>query len=319
MSDRTHSYYRRYRMVESDLVKELWFAVLAVLGIVLACAFAFSSPDVPTLTAREVANRNPRLLIHTALDALDGQGAIANYGPPYNHGTGSVQSLGPFSPQVWMGVTLPVPAANLFVLTPLRRMEPLDPAIDRPLRRFEHASTAQQSAWEVAYGHALPRGHVSGNTFDVPTRAAGPVPALMSDYLALARTGTLESTINLTGQVYQTDFTSALLLLQGQPLQNVAAKSHLLGTEWGMMKEPGNYPGAVWLWFYTLLYQVPPYSASGSGDLLVGLTVGLATLILMLIPWIPGLRDIPYRIPIYRSIWRRHYAEIREGRNQNAP
>lgn len=313
MSDRTRAYYRGYRMVESDLVKELGVALLGVLIVVLACAFAFSSPDDATLTARQVADQHPRLLVHTALDALDGQGAIASYGPPYNHGTGSLQSLGPISPQRWMGVTLPVSAARMFVLTPLSRMEPLAPAIRRPLRAFEHASAAQQSAWEAAYGRALPHSRLVGAALEVPTRAAGPLPALMSDYLALARTGTLESTINLSGRVYQTDFTHALLFLQGQPLQDVAAKADLLGTEWGMMKEPGNYPGAVWLWFYTLLYQIPPYSTSSSGDLMVGLTVGLVTLILMFVPWIPGLRDIPYRIPIYKSIWRRHYAEVREG------
>jgi len=32
-----------------------------------------------------------------------------------------------------------------------------------------------------------------------------------------------------------------------------------------------------------------------------------ATLALILIPFIPGVRDLPRRIPIYRLIWRDHY------------
>ena len=31
---------------------------------------------------------------------------------------------------------------------------------------------------------------------------------------------------------------------------------------------------------------------------------GLATILLLLVPFIPGLRDIPRRIPVHRLIWR---------------
>ncbi len=309
MSQRSGQQYAGYRMIESDLIKELTWALLAMTVLVLLLAALFSSPDDPTFTAQEVAVREPALLVHTALDALDGQGAIASYGPPYNHGTGQLQALGPLSPQRWAGVTIPVNAAQVFVLGPLERMVPLDPALASPLARLRSAPASTRARWESAYAAALPHARMAGERIVVPTAAAGPLPALMNAYLALARTGALESIINLNGRVYQTDFTRALLLLQGQPLQSVAAQAHLLGNEWGMMKEPGNYPGAVWLWFYTLLYQIPPYSTSSAGDLMVGLTVGIVTLILALVPWIPGLRDIPYLVPVYRIIWRRHYAE----------
>ena len=34
---------------------------------------------------------------------------------------------------------------------------------------------------------------------------------------------------------------------------------------------------------------------------------GLATILLLLIPFIPGLRDIPRLIPVHRLIWRSWY------------
>jgi hypothetical protein len=34
---------------------------------------------------------------------------------------------------------------------------------------------------------------------------------------------------------------------------------------------------------------------------------GLATILLLLIPFIPGLRDIPRLIPVHRLIWRSRY------------
>jgi hypothetical protein len=42
--------------------------------------------------------------------------------------------------------------------------------------------------------------------------------------------------------------------------------------------------------------------------------MGLLTALLFLVPLIPGLRDIPRWIPIYRLIWRRYYAESKAGR-----
>jgi hypothetical protein len=35
--------------------------------------------------------------------------------------------------------------------------------------------------------------------------------------------------------------------------------------------------------------------------------LGLATILLLLVPFIPGLRDIPRLIPVHRLIWRSWY------------
>ena len=71
------------------------------------------------------------------------------------------------------------------------------------------------------------------------------------------------------------------------------------------MNETGNYPGQAWLWLYTFWYQVPPFTNPGfPADLGVVLMMTVLSLGLLLIPFIPGLRDIPYLIPIHRLIWR---------------
>lgn len=305
MSERTDQAYRGYKMLESDLLKELAWALLLVGVLVAALALAFSSPDETTLTSRQVAQRTPLVLLQTGLNALDGKGAIASYGPPYNHAHGSVQSLGGFSPQTWAGVTIPIDAAQTFVLGPLQRAAGLNGGLAQALHRFGAASPAQRAAWEAAYQKALNQAKANGPKVQMPPAPAGPLPEMMREYLALARGGLLDGAINNNGRIYQTDFTRALLLTENTAVGQLAATRHLLGTQWGMMKEPGAYPGAVWLWFYTLLYQLPFYAASPAVDLFVGLTVGGATMILMFLPWIPGLREIPYHIKIHRLIWRK--------------
>ena len=55
----------------------------------------------------------------------------------------------------------------------------------------------------------------------------------------------------------------------------------------------------------TLPYQLPPFNTADNADILVVMTVGLLTLLLALVPFIPILRDIPRWIPLHRLIWRK--------------
>jgi hypothetical protein len=35
--------------------------------------------------------------------------------------------------------------------------------------------------------------------------------------------------------------------------------------------------------------------------------MGALTLAFVLVPFLPGIRDLPRKIPIYRLVWREHY------------
>jgi hypothetical protein len=70
-----------------------------------------------------------------------------------------------------------------------------------------------------------------------------------------------------------------------------------------VMNETGSYPGQPWLWLYTLWYQTS-WGNSPNADLIAIYMTGLATILLLAVPFIPGLRDIPRLIPVHRLIWR---------------
>jgi hypothetical protein len=90
-------------------------------------------------------------------------------------------------------------------------------------------------------------------------------------------------------------------------MASLADAQHLGGDQWGMTNETGNYPGQAWLWLYTMWYQVPPMNSSGSGDAEVWAIMMGLTVLLALVPFIPGLRSIPRWSRIYRLVWRRYY------------
>jgi hypothetical protein len=131
---------------------------------------------------------------------------------------------------------------------------------------------------------------------------------MMNSLLGLAQSGGLDGALLTSGQFYQTDYTKPLLFMaDGGLLEKRAEEQHLLGEQWGMMNETGSYPGQVWLWLYTFWYQIEPFQNSSNADLLVVLTMTVFSLAFVCIPFIPGLRDIPRRLPVYRLIWREHY------------
>jgi len=306
-----------------DLVKEACIAigVIALLAIVLA--ILFSSPDEKPSTIAQWSNQIPVNFLTTAAKELDETSETAEYGPPYNHESGSVQHFLFLHPQRWLGVSHPIGTAEDYVIGPLKTV-PDDPALQSALAEYQAAPAKRQKAWSEAYAKPLeeyaeaeeagkppPKTvSVDATTGMVSVRASGtgPVPTMMSAELSLAKSGGLDGALLTGNQFFQTDYTKPLLFMEdGGLLEKRAEEQHLLGEQWGMMNETGSYPGQVWLWLYTLWYQVEPFKSSSSGDLLVMLVMLVLSAAFICIPFIPGVRDLPRKIPIYKLIWREHY------------
>jgi len=186
-----------------------------------------------------------------------------------------------------------------------------DTILTSALQEYKAASADQQTAWATAYGDAL--GKAPDND---PAKVAngdyGPLPVLVLRLLDLARSGGLDGQLLASGGFYQTDYAKPLLFLaDGTYLEDQARAEHLGGDQWGMMNETGRYPGQAWLWLYTFWYQIPPFSTSDNADAQVWALMMVLSLLLVLLPFIPGLRSIPRLTRVYRLIWRQHYRSQR--------
>ena len=315
------TYYRGVRMAPYDLLKEVTIAMIAVLGLVLVLSAVLSSPDVPSVTLQSWSKADPVDFLTTASGELAGSTVVASYGPPYNSGSGSVQSWGPLSPQQWAGAHVPVNPPNDFVLQPLTQATAGDSALALALTAYNTASGDQQQKWLTNYTSGLGTASAAADgTVTVPSGDYGPVSVLMDRMLTLARSGGLDALLLTSNHFYQTDFSRPLLFLDdGGYIAALATQQKLIGSDWGVMNETGRYPGQAWLWLYTMWYQVPPFNSdtgflgisAANTDLAVVGVMLLLTALLLLVPFIPGLRDIPRWIPIHRLIWRHHYADMR--------
>jgi hypothetical protein len=295
-----------------DLAKEFLVALVVVVILVTGLAVLFGSPDDKPVTLKSWSTADAVDFAQTAITELDGTSGTAGYGPPYNL-NGTAQSIGPIRPEQWMGVHHPIDTAQDYVLGPLATL-PNDPQVAAAVTEYRSATPSQQAAWTAAYEKAVANATFTDGKLVVPTGDYGPVGTIISGLTSMARSGALDGVLLSSRQFYGTDYTKPLLFIaDGQYLANLASAQHLGGDQWGMMNETGSYPGQAWLWLYTLWYQVPPANTSVNGDLQVFAIMIVLTILLALVPFIPGLRSIPRWTRVYRLIWRNHYREV-EGR-----
>ena len=296
---------RRY-----DILKEGTIAAVITGVITLVMAGVLSSPDVPSLSIKTWATVDPVGFVNTAATELDGTSVSADYGPPYNNGTGSLQQVGPVSWQKLFGITQPINSATLFVLDPLAVQAKTSPALAAALASYQGAPAAQQLKWATAYDKATAPGarRAPFHGGDLTLPAAGPVPVMMAGELAMGRSGALDADLLAQRQFYGTDYTKPLLFIaDGGYYNTVASNMNLTGDQWGVMNETGSYPGQPWLWLYQMWYHISPFQYSVSADVWAIYLTGICTLLLLLVPFIPGLRDIPRYLPVYRLVWRNWY------------
>jgi hypothetical protein len=291
-----------------DLVKEATVALGVVLALTVVLTLLFSSPDLPPSTIKSWSRADPVDFVTTATTELDGSSGTGGYGPPYNHAADG-QHIGFIHLAKWLGVSHPIDTAQDFVLAPLRSLT-AQTALQTALSTYQTAPAKTQAGWTTAYETALGKATTSSNgSVSVKAGSYGPLPSMMGSLLTFAQSGGLDGALLTSKQFYQTDYTKALLFMaDGGVLANRAQAQHLLGTQWGMMNETGSYPGQTWLWLYTFWYQIKPFSTSANADVLVMAVMGVLSLAFILVPFLPGIRDLPRRIPIYKLIWREHYA-----------
>jgi hypothetical protein len=291
-----------------DILKEGTIATVIVLIVVFALATIMSSPDTPSLTIETWSKLAPADFMATAASELAGTSETANYGPPYNHGTQYVQKIG-VSWQLLAGVHTPINSAQTFVLKPLKNLSPGNKKLTLALRRYNNADLSLQRAWASNYLKVITKVKFKNHQPVIPKANDGPVPELVDSELAMARSGALDASLLAQQQFYGTDYTKPLLFIEdGNYFSSIAKKEHLYSTQWGVMNETGSYPGQPWLWLYTLWYHVPGFSTSANADLIAIYLTGVATIFLLLVPFIPGIRDIPRLVPIHRLIWREWHA-----------
>jgi hypothetical protein len=334
-----------------DLIAE---GTIAVILVALLCILAASlwgspnggltypggpkSPAGQAFSAKYWDLNDPSDLAATAVQELAGGTTTAGYGPPFNQTTGASQEIIGIKPAEiakWIfGLTLPINTANDFVLAPVSQIAaPYSPAVAAAVSQYKAAGgdlspgaaadkvpSSQQMTWLTNYANALSASSakVTPTSITVKPGNYGPVPVIITAELAIADNGSLDGYLQGSQQQLRTDTTAGTMFFSdGMLWSTIASAQGVAGDQWGVMNELWNFPGQVWLWLYSGMYQIPALNPSNNSnlDLDVGLLMILFGFLLpMFAPWIPGINRIPRWIPLYKIIYRKYYASMAHKR-----
>ncbi len=207
--------------------------------------------------------------------------------------------------------------SQVFVLKPVSDFAPLlGKTVTQAVNTYDQATPTQQRAWAGAYEQALgtitPKTTGEAATLGVtpsPDYARidslngdfGPVPTLVQADLTIAQRGHLEQ--NLVGQDPGHSLQLGTIWLYDHPaMLNYAMTGGLTDDQWGMVKERGFSVGPWYLIIPAIFHVKFPKGATGTGFVLWNLLA--ASIFLLAVPLLPGLRNLPRRLRLYRFVYR---------------
>jgi len=337
---------RSYDLILEGTIAVVFVAILCIVAAIiwgspnagLTYPGAPKSPAGQAFSAKYWDTNDPSDLAATAVAELQGMTTTAGYGPPFTQ-TGASQEFIGIKPAVIakyiFGVTLPVNTAYDFVLAPVSQLvAPYSPLTARAVSTYKAAggdftagapasmlASPKQQTWLADFAKSLAGkgAKVTPTSISVAAGNYGPVPAIITAELLAAHNGSLDGYFQGSQQQLSTNtYKATMFFSDGTLWSTIAMGQGIAGSQWGVMNEAWNYPGQVWLWLYSGMYQVPALNAATNTNL--DLDVGLLMILLgfllpIFAPWIPGINRIPRLIPLYKIIYRRYYtAQGRPGR-----
>ena len=269
-----------------------------VLALVLALAvvllgFTAASPFWPRTTIAKVAAIQPGGTVWAVAQQLDGSSA---------------------SYIIAMQPEIHDPAEAL-VIKPLQSAKwALSSAQNQALAQYLAATPAQQKEWAMNYDNAIQKGlgigsgGGMGDLTPVPKMDMinklegnfGPVPVMAKTILELARNGYLETYFQGVSPYHVYQYTNIWLYDEPHML-NTAVHNGLTDDQWGMIKERGYTVGPWYMIFPTIAHVELPSGDTGPGFIFWNGVIALFFVVIF--PLVPGLRDIPKKLKLYRLVY----------------
>lgn len=265
---------------------------VVLLVVVAILAAAVGSPNWPRDTIAAVSKADPGGAILAFTMELDGTASSA----------GNAQEFGMGDP------------GQVFVLNPLRQYAPLlGSEVQQAIGTYDAASSDQQQKWASTYDQALGTITPQSGDSDMGTASPdyskidtlkgdfGPIPALTKADLQLAQEGYLEEYLQSVDPGHSFHLVNIWLYDHPQML-NTAVAQGLTDDQWGMVKERGFSVGPWYLFVPAVFHVYFPQGTEGPGFVFWNLL--FAAILLFIVPLVPGVRDLPRYLKLYRFIYR---------------
>ena len=262
--------------------------------IIIIVAALVGSPNWPRDTIASVSQQDPGGAVLAFTQELDGDSTSTQNATEYGMGyPGDVFAHNPLHQAAWF----------------------LGPTVQSALNMYDAASPQQRITWAKNYENALGTitpmasggGMVATSSPDYSKIGTlkgnfGPIPVMVAADLRLAQNGYLEQYLQTIEPGHAYHLTN-IWLYDHPHMLNTAIAQGLTDDQWGMVKERGFPVGPWYLIIPSIIHVKFPGGENGPGFVLWNLL--FAFFLLFIVPLVPGLRDLPRYLKLYRFIY--HY------------
>jgi len=280
---------------------------VVLLALVAVLAATVGSPNYPRDTIAGATKDNPGGAVMAFTQELDGTASSSGNAQEFGIGDpGQVFVLGP--------LRAAVPLLGPISLPNLPSLQASD--VQQAVSTYDAASPDQQMKWAATYDKALGTitpsagsGMGGGTSSPDYTKIGalkgdfGPVPVLVEADLYLAQNGYLEQYLQSVDPGHSYHLVN-IWLYDHPNMLNTAVDQGLTDDQWGMVKERGFPVGPWYLIIPGVIHVKLPNGWGATGLGFVRGNLVFAAILLFFIPLVPGVRDIPRYLKLYRFIYR---------------
>lgn len=282
-----------YSMVPANH-RQMYRRMVYVLAIVLLFAVLFRAPYIPPLTIQSVAANSPSVMALTLLNEFNYSSPTATY----------LDTIDPYT----------FSTRAVFVTIPYEAYVKLSGSPNYENVYLAEPKSSRINEYSQAYTYFSDNGSVAGGV-----NSTDPLIAVTSQLVLMAQAGVYQP-------VLQNEASSGLdntyvinFLNDSGALPEEAEKYGLAAPMWLGISKAGSSlwpPGSYWAAPYGALEML----TSGIrwwGDLENGIVAVAIFIVFMALPYIPGLRELPDRMGLYKLFWNRYTVpELRSNKRK---
>ncbi|MEM3827328.1 MAG: cytochrome b N-terminal domain-containing protein [Candidatus Micrarchaeaceae archaeon] len=279
-----------YSTVDADH-KRMYRRMVYILIIVLLFAVLLRSPYIAPLTIQQVATKSPDSVALTFMQEFNHTSATATY----------LDTIDPYTFNTSASY-VSVPYLSYVNITHSKSYESM---------LMAESSAARNASLSQASEYFSRNGSISAGM-----NSSNPAIVLFSQLTYMAQTGLYQSVLQNEVQNPLNETYVIRFLTDSGALYSYASEYGLRTHQWGMIK-------AGSLWWQIGSYWTAPYNwleiiTSGItwwNDLENGLVAIAAFIVLMFLPFIPGLNKLPDKLRLYKLFWNRFTVpEMKKGK-----
>lgn len=279
-----------YGVVEANH-KLMYRRMVYVLAIVLVSAVILRSPYIAPLSIQQVALSTPGTFAITLMQE-------------FNHTSGTAAYIDTIDPYTFN-------TSMSYVTIPYLSYVNITRSFNYEQALIRQNQSTRDSDIAAAYSYFLDNGTVSGGFNSTNTAIR-----LFSQLTYMAQTGLYQSVLQGEVQNPLNETYTIRLLADTGALSSYASQYGLRTHQWGMIK-------AGSLWWQIGSYWTAPYNwleiMTGGiqwwGDIENGILAVAAFVVLMFLPFIPGLNKLPDKLKLYKLFWNRFtIPEMKKGK-----